>query len=327
MNNHDIIVIGASAGGIETISRLLSQLPGNLPATVFIVQHLSASSPGTLADIFDRVGPLPVETAKHGDAFMPGRVYVAPPDRHLLVKQGHLHVAMGPKENRSRPAIDPLFRSAAASYGPRVIGVVLSGLLDDGASGLLAIRRCNGTTVVQDPADAFNPEMPENALAVINPDHCIAIAAMGELLVRLTYQPAKPAVPIPEDIQLEIKIAEQIMSDVPAENTLGNLVSLSCPECGGPLWELDDKTIGRYRCHIGHGFTRQALLEEQNDAIERTLWIALRSLEEKAKLQTLLARQAHARTRPSTAERFERQAEESRHHVEQLRQLLKRMPL
>lgn len=325
MDCHDIIVIGASAGGIETLCRLLGQLPNNLSATIFIVQHIEAnprSKRDKLTDILDRAGPLPVETAQHGKTFDKGNIYVAQPNHHLLIKQGYLQVSMGPKENYSRPAIDPLFRSAAASYGSRVIGVVLSGLLDDGTSGLLAIRRCNGATVVQDPADAYYSEMPESALAAINSDYCMPIDAMGEMLVRLTREPAKTAVPVPEDIQLEIKIAGQVMSDMPAENSVGTLVSLACPECGGPLWELDEEAVGRYRCHVGHRFTRQALIKEQSDAIERTLWIALRTLEEKAKLQTKLARQERTRGRQDSAMIYEDRAKESHSHVEQIRQLL-----
>lgn len=322
MDCHNIIVMGASAGGVETLSRLLAQLPDDLSATVFIVQHLDASSSGTLVSILNGAGPLPVETAQHGEAFEQGRVYVAPPNHHLLVKPGHLHTSMGPKENHSRPAIDPLFRSAAASYGSCVIGVVLTGMLDDGASGLLAIRRCNGVTVVQNPIDALYSEMPESALAAVNPDHCVPIDIMGEVLVRLTREPAKTSVPVPKDIQLEIKIAEQVMSDIPAENSLGKLVSLTCPTCGGPLWELDEEAVGRYRCNVGHGFTRQTLIKEQNDAIERTLWIALRTLEERAKVQTKLARQEWTRGRQDSAVIYENKAKESHSHVEQIRQLL-----
>lgn len=322
MPTHDIIVIGASAGGIETLKKLLQQLPSDLPASVFIVQHISPQSPGIIADILDRVGPLPVTMASDEMVFETGHVYVAPPDRHLIVKKGFLSVTMGPKENRSRPAIDPLFRSAAAGYGPRVVGVVLTGFLDDGAAGLLAIRRCNGVTIVQSPEDAFSPEMPESALALLNIDYCVSIAEMGALLTRLTREPCKTKVPVPEDILLEIKIAENVRSDIPSEHKLGELVSLACPECGGPLWEMENDSVGRYRCHVGHGFTRQALIEEQSARLERTLWAALRSFEEKAKLQRKLANDEYGRQRQASGQVYQQQADLSHDHADQLRKLL-----
>jgi two-component system chemotaxis response regulator CheB len=322
MANHDIIVIGASAGGIETLCRLQQQLPADLPAAIFIVQHLSPRSPGMLTGILDRAGPLPVVTAEDAMPFESGRVYVAPPDRHLLIKEGFLRTAMGPRENHLRPAIDPLFRSAAAVYGPRVVGVVLTGSLDDGSAGLLAIRRCNGVTVVQSPADAFNPDMPENALASLNVDYCLPVADMGELLVRLSREPVKARVPVPENILLEIKIAENIMSDIPSENKLGRPVPLICPDCSGPLWEMENDSIGRYRCSVGHAFTRRALLGEQSEMIERTLWEALRLFEEKAKIQTRLARDEANRQRQSLAGLYEQHAALSHQHAEQLRKLL-----
>lgn len=323
-HNHDIIVIGASAGGIETISRLLAQLPKELPAAVCIVQHLSAASPGVLADIFNKTSSLPVVLAENDMALANGQVYVAPADQHLLVKRGFLSCVMGPKENRSRPAIDPLFRSAAAHYSSRVIGIVLTGLLDDGTAGLLAIRRCNGITVIQQPSDALYPDMPENALAHLNPDYCLAVAEMGTLLTRLVDEPAKAPVPmVPEDIWLEIKIAENVTSAIDTDNVLGHQVEFACPSCGGFLWEMETDSMSRYRCHVGHGFSQRALVEEQDEALEKTLWMALRSLEEKAKLQTQLARQAYNRSpQGKLALQYERDAATSHQHAEQLRQLL-----
>lgn len=327
-NKHDIIVIGTSAGGIETLSRLLAQLPKKLPAAVCIVQHLSAASPGILADILNRTSALPVVMVQEDMAFEHGRVYVASPDQHLLVKQGYLSCTMGPKENRARPAIDPLFRSAAAHYGPRVVGVVLTGLLDDGTAGLLAIRRCNGVTVIQQPSDALYPDMPENALAHLNPDYCLPVAEMGALLARLVDEPTKAAVPmVPEDILLEIKIAESVMSDVKKENILGHPIDFTCPTCGGSLWEIKSSAGSRYRCHVGHGFSQRTLLEEQNENIEKTLWMALRSLEEKARLQTQMARQERNRyPQGSLAIHYERDAATSHQHADQLRKLLLHQP-
>jgi Chemotaxis response regulator containing a CheY-like receiver domain and a methylesterase domain len=195
VKGHDIIVIGASMGGIETLSNLVAQFPEDLPAAIFIVVHIAPNGPGVLAQILDRTGPLTAKLAENGESIRHGRIYVAPPDHHLLVKQGFIRVTRGPRENRSRPAIDPLFRSAAVAYGSRVIGVILTGFQNDGTAGLITIKRCGGVAVVQEPKDALALDMPQSALDSVEVDHCLAVSGMGAVLDRLAREPVKETPP------------------------------------------------------------------------------------------------------------------------------------
>jgi two-component system, chemotaxis family, protein-glutamate methylesterase/glutaminase len=192
MQGHDIIVMGASVGGVEALANLVAQFPEDLPATIFVVQHISPTAPGRLAQVLDRAGPLPATMAQDCESFELGHIYVAPPDHHLLVKQGCLRVTRGLRENRVRPAIDPLFRSAAVAYGARVVGVVLTGLQNDGTSGLLAIKSCGGIAIVQDPTDALYPDMPLSALEHAKVDYCMPVLKMGALLYRLSQPRQRP---------------------------------------------------------------------------------------------------------------------------------------
>jgi two-component system chemotaxis response regulator CheB len=279
-HNHDIIVIGASAGGLQPLRQLMKGFPADLRAAVFVVLHIGASS--HLAQILDRSGALPVRRAGQGDRI---RVYVAAPGRHLLLHDQHLLLRRGPRENMARPAIDPLFRSAACSFGGRVIGVVLSGALNDGAAGLLAIKRCGGIAVVQDPDDAAVPEMSQSALGRVEVDHRVPIAEMSGLLVKLVGEPAGKTPEIPVEIRLEAAIAAQEHGEMVNEDRLGRPSRFSCPECHGALWEIADANMLRFRCRVGHAFTAQAMLAAHNDEIDRLLWILLRSHEERGAWQ------------------------------------------
>jgi two-component system chemotaxis response regulator CheB len=195
---HDIIVIGASVGGVEALSNLVAQFPEDLPATIFVVQHILATAKSRMAQILDRAGPLAATLAQDGECLEPAHIYVAPPDHHLLVKQGCLRVTRSLRENRVRPAIDPLFRSAAVAYGARVVGVVLTGMQNDGTAGLLAIKRCGGITMVQDPTEALYPDMPLSALAYVEVDYCLPVPKMGATLYRLVHEsPLAPPIPLP----------------------------------------------------------------------------------------------------------------------------------
>jgi two-component system chemotaxis response regulator CheB len=211
---------------------------------------------------------LSCKLASDGESFKRGRIYIAPPDNHLLVKKSTVLVTKGARENRNRPGIDPLFRSAAVTHGSRVIGVVLTGMLDDGTAGLTAIKKCGGVTVVQDPKDAAYPGMPESALKNLSVDHCVPIAEMGRLLERLTQESPGKSKPIPADIRTEAKIAERVLSDVGQVNGLGDQVPYNCPNCGGVLWEMESAAVRRYRCHTGHSFTILSLLASQSEKIE-----------------------------------------------------------
>jgi two-component system, chemotaxis family, protein-glutamate methylesterase/glutaminase len=322
MPDHGIVVVGASAGGVEALTDLTASLPGDLPAAVFVVLHLPATGISALPEILRRHGPLPAAHVKDGEPIQPGRVYVAPPDHHVLLRTGHVHLSRGPRENGHRPAIDPLFRSAAREYATRVIGLVLSGALDDGTAGLLAIKSRGGTAVVQDPADALYPGMPGNALEQVQVDHVAAAASMGKLLARLiTDLAVPPADPAPRAMQVEVEM-EGFSLEAFEGNHPGRPSGFSCPDCNGVLWQIQDGGLERYRCRVGHAWSPESLLIQQSEALEAALWIALRSLEERAALARRLAEPARRRGHSITATRFEEQAAEAGHAARLVRDLL-----
>jgi len=322
MKHRDIVVIGASAGGVGALQKLFSQFSPNLQASFFVVLHLAPESPSILATLIDRAGPLTAKTAEDREPIRLGHVYVAPPDFHLLVKPGHIRLHRGPHENRHRPAIDPLFRSAAVAYSTQTVGVVLTGYLDDGTSGLLAIKRCGGVAVVQDPCDADYPDMPTNALAEVEADYCLPLDKIGDAIQKITAQPANPVEDIPQDIEKEAKIAEQTMSDISREQKLGHLAPMSCPECNGPLWQIDADKVKRYRCHVGHGFTAKALLASQDRALEQALWAAMRTMEERSNMALSMAQNERERGRSKSAKIYEERSQISRSHAQVIRKLL-----
>ena len=293
INNRDVIVIGGSAGGTEAVSKLVRALPADLPAAVLVTIHRGLDGPGLLAEILAAAGPLPAAMAEEGQPLERGRIYVAPPDRHLLVGRDHVHVRRGPRENRARPAIDPLFRSAAVNCSSRVIGVVLSGMLNDGSSGLQAIKRCGGLAVVQDPHDAAVPDMPRNALMYAAVDHVLPLAEIAPLLAKLatSSRPLPPA-EMPEEIRLEALIAAQELTVMPDQHRFGPLAELTCPDCHGSMQEIREDGLVRYRCHTGHAFTLEALSLSQGEAWERTLYAAMRAQQEQAILCRRLAKDA-----------------------------------
>jgi two-component system chemotaxis response regulator CheB len=289
-----IVVIGASAGGIEALRSLASALPADFPAPIVMIVHFAPDSPGVLHDIIDRAGPLTARRARNGERLLPGRIYLPPPDTHLLVEPGRVRLTRGPKENRFRPAIDPLFRSAAQVYGPAAIGVVLTGSLDDGTAGLWAIEKLGGTTVIQDPADAMFPSMPATAQRHVRIDHCVRLTEVAPLLVRLTAAPvhAESVPAIPEHLNVEIKIAQE---EDPLRAGLQHVThpsTIACPDCHGVLMQLQEGNRIRFRCHTGHSYTAASLLAGITEKIEEALWTAIRSLHEGGMLMRQLA--AHA---------------------------------
>lgn len=279
-HGHDIIVIGASAGGVEALSLLLATLPAALPASVFIVLHVSPHGPSFLAQTVDRVASLSVKNAVDGEKIERGRVYVAVPDNHLQLEGGRVRLSRGPRENFHRPSIDALFRSAAESYGPRVVGVVLTGYLDDGTAGLHAVKSHGGIAVVQDPKDAVSPAMPANALRNVKVDHCVSLAKMGPLLVRLaatrTVRKGKKGV--------ARRMEKRSMRPKEMEDRFGLPTSFVCPECNGPLWETKAGRSLQFRCHVGHAYSPGSLLADNSDGLERALWSAVRTFDERAGL-------------------------------------------
>jgi two-component system chemotaxis response regulator CheB len=325
MPGHDIIVMGASAGGVETLAQLVRGLPKNLPAAVFIVLHVPAYGTSILPQILNRHGPVHAVHPADGDAIQHGRIYVAPPDHHLLIKRGYIHLARGPRENGHRPAADPLFRTAARAYGPRVVGVVLSGALDDGTAGLAAVKMRGGVALVQDPEDAYCAGMPRNALENVEVDYCLPLSEIPPLLVRLAHDPAledEGAEPVSDNLDKEADIAEFDLAALENGARPGTPSGFACPDCGGSLWELRDGELIRFRCRVGHAWSGESLLAHQAESLETALWTALRALEENAALGRRLASQARHRGLERAADSFERQGQDAEQHAALIRQLL-----
>jgi len=277
-----LVVIGASAGGVSALSALVARLPGDFAAPLLVVLHIGAHR-SVLADILDRAGPLRAEQARHGERIEAGRIYVAAPDQHLLVSDDTLHLSHGAKEHHTRPAIDPLFLSAALARGPRAIGVVLTGRLDDGTAGLQAIKACGGTAVVQDPADAEVPDMPASALRDVEVDHCVPLAAMPHLLTALASRAVQDVPLRPPPTPLMHEQAVFLAKGNPMEHLsqLGTPSSYACPECHGGLWEVNGAKPRRFRCHTGHAFTARTLQDTLAEAADESLWSARRALQER----------------------------------------------
>lgn len=316
----NIIVIGTSAGGLEALDALVSQLPPDLHASVFIVQHMAPQNTGiALLHRLGRHKTLDCVLATNGEAFQAGRIYIGPPDHHLLVKKNHILVTKGARENRYRPGIDPLFRSAAATHGHRVIAVLLTGLLDDGTAGLIAVKKCGGITIVQDPKEAAYPEMPQSALNNMDVTHCAPISEIAGLLEKYAKETPGKDGPVPDAIRIEAEIAERVLSDVAQVSGLGDQVPYNCPNCGGVLWEMNAAGLIRYRCHTGHSFTAKALLTSQTEKIEETLWVSLRMLEER---KNLLNNMAKGEKYASRKRSYSEQAKAAQIHIERIRAML-----
>lgn len=319
----DVIVIGASAGGVEALRAVVAELPEDLPAAVLVVLHIPSYGGSVLPAILSRSGPLPAQHPHSGEQLREGTVFVAPPDHHLVVDGSIVRPTRGPRENGHRPAIDVLFRSAARTAGARVIGVVLSGVLDDGTAGLSAIAARGGATIVQDPFDALYPGMPRNAIEHVAVDHVLPAAEIGNLVVRLckeeipdVEQPASPLLEIEADIAM---MDEEAMS---VDERPGRPSGFSCPDCNGVLWEIHDGELVRYRCRVGHAWSAESLLGEQAQQLDGALWMALRGLEEKAALARTMGQRARERNNPLTAGRFEEQAEEAARAAGLIRSML-----
>lgn len=327
MAGRDIIVIGASAGGVEAVVTIVRELPADLPAAVFIVIHIPPDASSALPTILRRVSRLPVEAAQDGAAIKSGHIYVAVPNHHLQLEAGHMRVVWGPRENRTRPAVDPLFRTAADAYGPRVIGVILSGGLNDGTAGLLVIKRRGGLAVAQDPKTADFPGMPASALDHVDVDYCAPLGKIGPLLAKLASDPIggdRIPTPFPPTDSAALEEAEMRPNEGSQGNTEGTgaFTGYTCPECGGPMLEAREGHLLRYRCRSGHAFTAEVMLEAQNTEVESTLWAALNTMRESAELSQRIAHQAQVRNRPHAARKFDEQAQEKMRHIEALRKLL-----
>ena len=317
----ELIVIGASAGGLDGLLTIVKDLPPRLPATVIVVMHNNGRS--HLPAILARAGTLPVVVPEHGDRLMPGSIVVPPPDHHLLLSGHGVILNSGPRENGFRPAIDPLFRSAARTYGAGVAGVILSGALDDGTYGMQVIKSAGGITIVQDPDEASIPSMPASAIANVEIDYIASAAAIGELLVMLCGQQhvkgrATMAVskrPEPQDQSSEMEVSTMV-------ETFGPPTGITCPDCGGALWEIREGKLVRYRCHVGHQFTSDGLEAGQSDSVESALWSAVRVLEEQADLRLRLAERAESAGLTMVHDRFAQGSRESHRQASAIRALL-----
>jgi two-component system, chemotaxis family, protein-glutamate methylesterase/glutaminase len=326
MRGHDIVVVGASAGGVEALGRLVRTLPPEFPAALFMVLHVPSSTTSALPSILDRQGPLPAAHARDGERIRYGRIYVAPPDSHMLIGEGAIRLSRGPRENGHRPAIDPTFRSAARSHGPCTVGVVLSGVLDDGTAGLLAIKARGGIAVVQDPDDALYPSMPSSAIDHVKVDHVVACPAIAALLGELAKEPPPHHELFATDNPVRAEVEpEELTSDPPGNEpatTTGRPSIFACPDCDGVLWEIQDGGLVRFRCRVGHAWSPESLLSHQSEALEGALWVALRSLQERAALARRMADPARDRGYRLTAGRFDDQAREAEQAPAVLRELL-----
>jgi two-component system chemotaxis response regulator CheB len=306
-----VIGVAASAGGVEALQRVVSRLPADLPAALCVVLHIPATGRSLLAPILDRVSEMHAVLAEDGAALRAGTVYVAPADHHLLVRGATVQLTRGPKENGVRPAADPLFRSLAESWGSRAVVLVLSGALDDGSAGAVAVKQAGGTVIVQDPADALVAGMPFNAMAATTPDHVVPLSQIPELISRLargaeelSHQEATmPANPIDEP-----------------DRPPGAASGFTCPECSGALWELKEGELVRYRCRVGHTYSEEAMVEAQGSTVEAALWTALEVLEERSELLRRIA--DRMQDTPRSQQRFRTGATEAEDRARLIRRAL-----
>ncbi|WP_315861032.1 chemotaxis protein CheB [Stieleria sp. JC731] len=308
---HDVFCIAASMGGIEAISELLSYLPGDFPGSIFITQHTSSISRRTyLADIFGRRSKLPCQLAIDGERFQKGHIYVAVPDRHLLIDYDTVRTTVGAKENYARPAADPMFRSAAVHHGGASVGIVLTGMLDDGAAGLEAIKQCGGKALVQHPETAVAPDMPSNAMRYCEVDGILPLDGIASAMSLLAESSAGESIPASQSTIMELQFAMTAESNIPAEQRIGELSPYMCPDCNGQMWKVEQSAMPRFRCHVGHAHTLKSLLEYHSDAAERMAWSLLRTLREKERLTRQLADEERRMHRTAFSKLLDEQADQ-----------------
>jgi two-component system, chemotaxis family, protein-glutamate methylesterase/glutaminase len=317
-----IVVVGASAGGFNAMTELVSQLKPGMNMALLMVLHLSRKGISEfLVHRLQQVTRLHCQVAVEEGTIYADHIYIAPPNYHLLVKEGKTVIGHGPQENRWRPSIDVLFRSAAANYNGRTIGIILSGLLDDGAAGMLAIKKTGGRLIVQDPNEAEYPDMPLAVLNNMEADYCVPLNEMGTVLREITNtEPV--ASEIPADIKRESEIAEKVSLGIEVVDKLGEHSVYTCPDCGGALWRLTDEKMDRYRCHVGHSYSERDLAVKQAEQVEATLWVALRMMEERRnllkKLETDIRHKGFQRIASDHSER----AKELEEHIDKLKEML-----
>ncbi|MCE5243755.1 MAG: chemotaxis protein CheB [Syntrophobacteraceae bacterium] len=322
MTGRDIIVMGASAGGVQAYIEIVAGLPRDLEAAVFLVLHMLPNGRNELPKILSREGRLPAGFAVDGDPIEHGRIYVAPPDLHMILKQDSVRLIRGPHENRTRPAIDPLFRSAAQFHGGRAVGVILTGMLDDGTAGLRLLKSCGGIAIVQDPADADYPSMPGSARSQVDVDYVLPLKDIAAALVRLVRQGKSREKEFGKAMEKGPDILERFMFEPPADRELGKFSGLVCPECGGPVMENSEGGHILLRCRTGHAFSLAHFDEAQAASLEAALWNAVRVLEECRELSEKLAEDMIKRGNPHTAQYFKERATKTNEHARIIRRML-----
>jgi two-component system chemotaxis response regulator CheB len=326
MSNRDILAIGTSAGGVEALRFLASQMPQDFPASILMVIHLSAQFESTMDAILTQAGPLPACFAADGMTLERGHIYLAPPNSHMLADGEELSLGQGPRENNSRPAIDPMFRSVALCCGPRAVGVVLTGTLGDGASGLHTLQQCGAVTVVQDPSDAAYAGMPEAALTKLKPDHVASLAGMPALFQRLVRGPAgtDQRATSATNLVYEVELAKGKTGSMSKMDEIGRRSVLACPDCHGIMWEIQEGDLLRYRCHVGHAYTAELMGLALDENLQRAFSSSLRAMDERIALVGKLGKQAEQAGRPHLAESWRKKLVEYHQEAEILRDAVRR---
>jgi two-component system, chemotaxis family, protein-glutamate methylesterase/glutaminase len=330
----DVVVIGGSAGAISVLQEVLANLPSDFQAAMLIVVHQSQTQPGRLPEVLGQRSKLPIAHAKDADPIELGRIYVAPPDYHMLIERGWIHLSRGPKENRFRPSVDPLFRTAARAYGPQVVGVILSGMLDDGTLGAMRIKQFGGTVIAQDPLDAESPDMPTSVIRNVDCDYVLKIRDIAGVLNRLAEEPIDAPVygasaistkPMPESSNVAREAddsADRGDAALVTGERLGLATGLTCPQCGGAVWESKHDGLVYYRCHVGHAYTADSMAAEHNSILESTLWEAVRMFQESAALNRRLERKAMEMGNGDMQGRYRERSEEAEQRAEVVRHIL-----
>lgn len=332
-----MIAIGGSAGGLDALMTIVPRLPVDLDAAVLVVLHIPPNAPSSLPELLARAGPLPTASARDGEPLLPGHIYIAPPDRHLLVESARISLSPGPRENHARPAVDPMMRSAALAFGPRVIGVVLSGLLSDGTAGLWEVKQRGGIAVVQDPGEASYPSMPHTAMDQVPVDYVLPASEIANQLVQLVaHLPSERQPPAAQEGEAVMAVGDEpktnlkpgsaeVERDMTAQiigERDGSVAVYVCPDCGGTLWQVNAGTLLRFRCHIGHVYSGEDLMEGYTTELEDSLWRVVRTMRDKINLEQQLATLARQRGDNTMAERYEEKAYIDEEHLGAIEQMI-----
>ncbi|MDB5191104.1 MAG: hypothetical protein JWQ96_667 [Segetibacter sp.] len=318
-----IIAIGASAGGLNAVTELISQIPEDINAAVFVVLHMSKVGVGSfLIHRLQKYTNYRCSLPEDGEKIEAGHIYLAPPDEHLLVANGAVVIGRGPAENRWRPSIDVLFRSAAANYGSRAIGIILTGYLNDGTSGMAAIKKSGGHCIVQDPNEAEYPDMPLSVIENMEVDYCVKLADIGAIIRKISNKEVNDSNTVPPEVIREAEIAQNVATGMEVVSQVAERSVFSCPDCGGGLWGVKEDVISRYRCAIGHAYSEEDLSIKQSESIEATLWVALRMMEERKSLLKKISGDQSAKGFARMSDSHKERAADLEKHIDKLKELL-----